>query len=256
MSKLPASTGWLWLKQGFRLFAKQPGMLMMMLFGSTLATLLLSALLPFVGVVVATVLIPAFTMAIMQACYLVDQGQRVVPNVLLTGFRKGALAPLCRVGAVYLGVSLILRVCTQLALSDKFWQQFKERSNPAVSFVADTSDVTALALIFLLQAMALLLLCYSAPLTHWMKMKPGKATFYSVFGVLGAFRPLLVMLFAWLGIFMAAGMVAALIFGQGSAARVVVTWLTLMFMLILQCGIYVSYRQIFGDPDAVEVAPK
>jgi energy-converting hydrogenase Eha subunit F len=39
-----------------------------------------------------------------------------------------------------------------------------------------------------------------------------------------------------------------MILGPVHIARVVIMWLIFLFMLLLQCAIYVGYRQIFGTP--------
>ncbi len=252
MSKLPASTGWLWLKSGFRMFGKQPGILMMLMFTSMLLVLLLSNILPLVGSIIATILLPAFGMAILQACHLIEQGQRVHPRVLLIGFQQGALAPLCRLGAVYAAISLVLAVLLQLTVADSL-AQIKVPIDATKASQIDPGVLMAVMGIGLLQSVAFVLLCFAPPLTYWKKMKLGKALFYSIFGVLGALKPMLTMLLAWIGIFMLAGSLTRVIFGATSAGQVLTMWLIMLFTLILQCAIYASYRQIFGDPDAVDL---
>ena len=248
MGKLPASTGWLWLKQGFGLFRKQPGILTMVLFANLMINLLVSAV-PLVGPLLAMILIPSLSMAIMQACFMIEQGQRVAPNVLLTGFRQPAVRELCKLGLVYLAVSLVLTVLARFTIDPAFWQQMASTpGTPPKPGEVDSSNTLALMAIFLLMSAALMSLCFAAPLTYWQKMGPGKATFYSFFAVLGAIRPLIVMLLAWFGMFTLVGMLAGLVLGNANAGRVVLIWIVLLFALQLQCAIYASYRQIFGVP--------
>ncbi len=66
MNKLPATTGWPWLKQGSALFRKQPAALTTLLFANILFSILISAV-PLLGAMVAVVLIPSFSMAFMKA---------------------------------------------------------------------------------------------------------------------------------------------------------------------------------------------
>jgi hypothetical protein len=249
MNKLPASTGWTWLKNGALLFRQQPAALTTLLFANILVSILISAV-PVLGAMVAVVLIPSFSMAFMMACSMIENGQRVTPAVALTGFRKPVLRELCKVGIVYLGVSLILTLITRFAVQPDFWEQVQAQSTDGTPAVLAGQDVLAMFLIFALDAVALISLCFAAPLTYWQKMPPFKAVFYSFFAVKRSAGIFIVMLLAWFGIFFTVCMVIAVILGGSSIARVVIMWVIFLFILLLQCALYVGYREIFGKPPA------
>ena len=86
MEKLPANTGWIWVKEGFALFRKQPAELST-LFISYMFLMLGVGIIPVIGQILPLVLVPVFSMAFMQACVQIEQGKRIYPNLLLTGFR-------------------------------------------------------------------------------------------------------------------------------------------------------------------------
>lgn len=247
MNDLPARTGWEWLKQGMGLFRKQPAALTTLLFANILFSIGLSAV-PILGSVLAVVLIPSFTMAFMQACLMIENGDRVTPAVLLTGFRQPALAALCKLGLVYLAVSLLMMVITRLAIPPEVIMQMMPRPDAKTPPNVQTSHMLALFGVFLLDVAVLVTLCFAAPLTYWKHMGPGKATFYSFFAVIRTARPFLVLLAAWFGIFFGVCIVAALVFGDAALGRVVLMWLIFLFMLLLQCAMYAGYRTIFGKP--------
>ena len=247
MNDLPARTGWEWLKQGIGLFRKQPAALTTLLFANILFSIGLSAV-PILGSVLAVVLIPSFTMAFMQACLMIENGDRVTPAVLLTGFRRPALAALCKLGLVYLAVSLLMMVITRLAIPPEVIMQMMPRPDAKTPPTIQTSHMLALFGVFLLDVAVLVTLCFAAPLTYWKHMGPGKATFYSFFAVIRTARPFLVLLAAWFGIFFGVCIVAALVFGDAALGRVVLMWLIFLFMLLLQCAMYAGYRTIFGKP--------
>ena len=247
MNDLPARTGWEWLKQGMGLFRKQPAALTTLLFANILFSIGLSAV-PFLGSVIAVVLIPSFSMAFMQACLMIENGDRVTPAVLLTGFRQPALAALCKLGLVYLGVSLLMMVITRLAIPPEVLMQMMPRPDAKTPPDIQTSHMLALFGVFLLDVAVLVTLCFAAPLTYWKHMGPGKATFYSFFAVIRTARPFLVLLAAWFGIFFGICILAALVFGDAALGRVVLMWLIFLFMLLLQCAMYAGYRTIFGKP--------
>jgi hypothetical protein len=253
MNDLPARTGWEWLKQGIGLFRKQPAALTTLLFANILFSIGLSAV-PILGSVLAVVLIPSFTMAFMQACLMIENGDRVTPAVLLTGFRKPALVALCKLGLVYLAVSLLMMVITRLAIPPEVIMQMMPRPDAKTPPTIQTSHMLALFGVFLLDVAVLVTLCFAAPLTYWKHMGPGKATFYSFFAVIRTARPFLVLLAAWFAIFFGVCIVAALVFGDAALGRVVLMWLIFLFMLLLQCAMYAGYRTIFGKP--MEKAPQ
>lgn len=247
MSNLPASTGWAWLKQGAALFRKQPGGLTTLMFANILISIAFSAV-PVVGPILAVVLIPSLSMAFMQACLMIDNGQRVTPGVLLTGFRKPAVVALCKLGLVYLAVSLLLALLARFAIDPSFWEQITVQQPDPKKLAVDVSDVLAMFLIFVLDLAALISLAFAAPLTYWEKMGPGKATFYSFFAVVKSARVFSVLLLAWFALFFSVCMVVALVVGPVHIAQVIIMWLIFLFVLLLQCAIYVGYRQIFGKP--------
>ena len=248
MNNLPARTGWDWLKQGGALFRKQPLALTTLLFANILFSIGMSAL-PILGPVLAVILIPSFSMAFMQACLMIENGERVTPAVLLTGFRQPALAALCKAGLIYLAVSIVLMFIMRVAVPTEFMEQMAAASadNATPPNVAP-GQLFAFVGVFLLYAAVLVALCFVAPLTYWKNMGPGKATFYSFFAVLRAAGPFFVMLAAWFALFFGLCMLVALLFGNANAGRVVIMWLIFLFVLLLQCAMYAGYTTIFGKP--------
>ena len=243
MNDLPARTGWEWLKQGTGLFRKQPAALTTLLFANILFSIGLSAL-PYVGPVLAVVLIPSFSMAFMQACLMIENGDRVTPAVLLTGFRRPALAALCKLGLIYVGLSLLLT----LIAPHEVLLQMAPRPDARPPTDLQASQMLALLGVFVLDVAMLVTLCFAAPLTYWKQMGPGKATFYSFFAVVRTARPFLVLLAAWFGILVGVCMVIIILFGDAALGRVVIMWLMFLFVLLLQCAMYAGYRTIFGKP--------
>lgn len=255
MNNLPASTGWDWLKQGTGLFRKQPAALTTLLFANILISIALSAV-PLIGPVVAVVLVPSFSMAFMQACLMIENGARVTPAVLLTGFRQPALASLCKVGLIYFAVAIVLMIITQLlGIQELMEKMSKAAADPKNPPQVSPADMLPLFGLFLLDVAVMVTLCFTAPLTYWKHMGPGKAAFYSFFAVVRTARVFVVMLVSWFAIFLGVMMVIALIFGNASIGRVVMIWLMFLFVLLLQCAMYAGYRTIFGKPTEKDMQP-
>jgi len=247
MNTIPASTGWTWLKEGTGLFRKQPAALTTLLFANILISLLVSAI-PFVGPMLTVVLIPSFSMAFMQACLMIENGERVAPTVAMTGFRQPALVQLCKAGLIYLAVSLLLTVLARFAVDPEFVQQFAQPIDPKNVPQVHAGDVLTMFALSILNVSVLIALSFAAPLTYWQQMAPGKAVFYSFFAVLKSARVFIVLLASWFAILFAVLLVLMLVLGGGNVARVAIMWLLFLFMLLLQCALYAGYRHIFGKP--------
>jgi hypothetical protein len=250
MNNLPARTGWDWLKQGTVLFRKQPAALTTILFASILCSIGLSVL-PLVGTVLSPLLIPSFSMAFMQACLMIENGDRVTPGVLLTGFRRPVLGALCKVGSIYLVVGLVEMLVVVLALGPEFFEKIARRqADPNAAAQSLSSEMVVFMLIALLNMVMLITLYFAAPLTYWKQMGTGKAVFYSFFAVVRSARVFLVLVLAWFGAFFLLASIATILFGQGTVGRVLLAWLVFLFMLLLQCAMYAGYRTIFGKPSS------
>jgi hypothetical protein len=255
MSNLPARTGWEWLKQGTALFRKQPAALTTILFAAILGSIGLS-ILPIVGTVLSPLLIPSFSMAFMQACLMIENGDRVTPKVLLTGFRRPALGALCKVGAIYLVTGLLEMVLMVMVVGPGFFERLAERQGaPDAAAATLSAEFGILLLIALVNVVMMITLYYAAPLTYWKHMKTGKAVFYSFFAVVRSARVFLVLFLAWFGAFFVLAAIMSLIFGGGTLGRILLTWLIFLFMLLLQCSMYAGYRTIFGKPAGPEPQP-
>lgn len=255
MNGLPARTGLEWLKQGWALFRQQPGALTMIVFANLLLTMLLSNF-PLLGMILAFVFIPCFSMAIQQACLLIDDGQRVPPTVLLTGFRKGAFGPLCKLGAIYFAAFILLMLAVTPWINVDSVQEAAKMAQAGKPPVLDKgTQLTILAFIMLFGA-TMLALCFAPALTCWKRMPTFKAIFYSVFAVIGSFKAMLLMVCTWILIHWAVLATVGLLLGRSQFVVVVIMWLNLISALIFQCAIFAAYKQIMGSPEVAPPAPK
>ena len=166
MSKLPARTGWLWLTAGFALFRKQPGMLILLLFANLGLSLVISSV-PVVGPMLAMILIPSFTMALLQACRDIDEGRRTTLPVLAIGFQGPAVLRLCKLGLVYLVVALVLTWMARTMVTENFWVQISKPVDPASPPELNSGDVMSL--------MANVRVVRHLHARRWMLTVPGRA---------------------------------------------------------------------------------
>jgi hypothetical protein len=248
MSGLPAKTGLVWLRQGFALFRKQPGILAMLWLSNFLFAILLSPL-PLVGAILPLVFIPSFTIAIQQACCLIDDGQRVTPIVLFTGFRKDAFTRLCTLGLVYFAVLVLLAIVVSPWIDLESVRQAAKMIEANKPPVIDEGTKMAVLSFVMLGAVAMLALSFAPGVTYWKRMPLFKALFYSVVAVFGAARAFVVMLLSLFCMYWVAAIIAGLVFGRSALVFIVIAWLNLICLLVFQCAIYVAYKQILGTPE-------
>jgi hypothetical protein len=248
MEKLPAGSGWLWVKQGFGLFRKQPGALST-LFICYMFAMLIIGILPFIGQVLPVIMVPVFAMAFMQACRHIDSGKLVFPNLLLTGLRKPVMQPLFRLGLLYLLVAIVAIGASSLVDGGIFWQLITGQIDGQSELIANSNMGGAMLLAIAIYIPAAMAFCFAAPLIGWQKMTVGKAIFFSFFAVWRSARAFMVFAAAWFSLSVIGSQVVMLLFGRSETAMMVMLPLSAMLTLVMHCSFYASYRQIFGAPE-------
>jgi hypothetical protein len=251
MEKLPASVGWMWVKEGFALFRKQPGE-MSTLFLSYLFLMLAIGIVPLLGQILPLVLVPVFAMAFMQACANIEQGKKVYPNLLLTGFRSPAVMKLLQLGVLYLVAAVIALAASTLIDGGVLWQVLSGQEAMDEKAVRDSNMSLAMmfaAVVYLPAAMAF---WYAAPLIAWQNMGVGKAVFYSFFTVKRLGKAFLLYGLAWLliGVLLPSivSSIIGLLFGTRTVVMLLLLPLSLVMTVIMYCSFYPTYTHVFGRP--------
>ncbi|KRB88564.1 BPSS1780 family membrane protein [Noviherbaspirillum sp. Root189] len=257
MEKLPANAGWLWVKQGFALFRKQPAE-MATLFLAYMFLMLIIGIVPLLGQILPMVLVPVFSMAFMQACTHIEQGKKVYPNLLLTGFRKPAFASLLKLGVLYLIAAVVAVAASALIDGGVFWQVMS--SDKALDRETIRNSNMSLGMMFsaAIYIPAAMAFWYAAPLIFWQKMSVGKAVFYSFFAVKRAGSAFLVYGLSWMliGVLLPAlvSSLIAMLFAKSFVVMLVLLPLSLMLTVVMYCSFYPTYTAIFGRPDSTAPA--
>jgi hypothetical protein len=257
MEKLPANAGWLWVKQGFALFRKQPAE-MATLFLAYMFLMLIIGIVPLLGQILPMVLVPVFSMAFMQACANIEQGKKVYPNLLLTGFRKPAFASLLKLGVLYLVAAVAAVAASALIDGGVFWQVMS--SDKALDRETIRNSNMSLGMMFsaAVYIPAAMAFWYAAPLIFWQKMGVGKAVFYSFFAVKRAGSAFLVYGLSWMliGVLLPAliSSLIAMLFAKSFVVMLILLPLSLMLTVVMYCSFYPTYTAIFGRPDSTTPA--
>jgi len=250
MNKLPASAGWRWVKEGFALFRKQPAGLST-LFISYMFLMLTLNIIPVIGAVLPLILVPVFAMAFMQACVHVEQGKRVYPNLLLTGFRSPAFRSLLLLGVLYLLAAVLAVAASSVVDGGVFWNVMNGKmalDSPEVRESAMPLGMLFSAAIYTPAAMAF---WYAAPLIVWKDMRLAKAVFYSFFAVKNAGKAFLLYGLAWfvLGVLLPtiASTILALLASKTLALFMLMP-LSIVLTVVMYCSFYPTYTEFFGRP--------
>ncbi|HZW22989.1 BPSS1780 family membrane protein [Noviherbaspirillum sp.] len=253
MEKMPAIAGWIWVKEGFALFRKQPAEIST-LFLAYMFLIMAIGFLPLLGQVLPLVLIPVFSMTFMQACLQIEQGKKVYPNLLLAGFRSPAFKRLLKLGVLYLLAAVIAVAASAIVDGGVFWEIMSGQKRLDTETIRGSDLSLAMMVSAAVYTPALMAFWYAAPLIAWQDMSIGKAIFYSFFAVKRSGMAFLVYGLSWvlIGIILPAVLssLVALIVGQAFAVMVVLLTVSLVLTVVMYCSFYPTYTHIFGRPES------
>lgn len=252
MNRLPFSAGREWIRQGFDLFRRQPGTLATM-FLAYLLFMMVAGLVPYVGTVLETLMLPVLSAAFMLACLKIERGERAPPSLIIDGLRPPYRKPLLLLGVVYLAVGLVAVGVTMLLDGGVFWEAARGQIDTRVQ----ENQVKVMRSMMIAGAVSLpftLALCFAVPLILWQRMAVGKAVFYSFFAVLRERAAFAGFVLRWILMLVAISVVVALLGVVVSRyAALLIMPVTVMLWIVLNCSFYAAYRQVFGSPAAPPV---
>ena len=253
MNRLPAITGWLWVKEGFALFRMQP-LTLSMLFVSYMFLMILIGLIPLLGQLLPLLLLPVFSLAFLRASAQVRAAQAVRPNLLFEGFRSPHLKRLVLLGSLQLLVATAALGASSLIDGGLLWKILSGQIALDPKVVAGSNLGLAMLFSAALYVPASMAFWYAAPLIAWHQMGVGKAVFYSFFAVLRETRAYLVYGVAWAGIavFLPAflSLLLAVLFKNPGLIVVVMMPVSLLLTVVLYASFYVTYTDVFGTEPA------
>jgi len=196
------------------------------------------------------VLMPMFSVALLQGCAEIDRGGRAMPQFLLAGFQSPMRKHLLGAG----GVNLLLMVLAMLAVYAISGDALKALGEAQAQGVIKPSDVEGLfggmltgSLIYMLGWM---LTSLAAPLIFWQKMALNKALFFSVVAVLRAIKPFVSAVAILHLLYLVGVQVVVLVLGVSQLGVAGIFTLFLLSLAMVHCMLYAAYAQLFGPPQA------
>jgi hypothetical protein len=245
---VPPARGVRWLAEGWRMFRAAPLGWLALVFGYWLAMTVLS-LVPVLGLVAASLLVPAFSVGFMAAARAAALGQAIELPMLFAGFRERLPGQLV-LGAAYF-VGLVLAIGGS-ALSDGGTLARWMMTGQAPGEAPDAAPLyLAMGTAALLYAPVMMLLWFSPLLVAWHAMAPAKALFYSFFACWLNWRAFLAygLAVGFIAFLLPAGVLLLLALASGGALQVSPVALMLPMLLLLLptllASFYASYRDVF-----------
>ena len=173
--------GWAWQREGLQLWRRNPALITFATFGYLLSIVVLS-IVPLLGQLVASLLMPALSVGVLNACRAVDSGRKTGPDVLFSGF-KSNLQGLVVVGGLYLAATLVVLMLVML-VDDGSLAAVMRGEDMDTQAAADSSLGFTLAVGLALSTPVMMAYWFAPALAGWWKLPAAKAMFFSFYACL------------------------------------------------------------------------
>ncbi len=247
--RLPARRGWGWIVEGLRLFRANPPLLTFLVFGYWL-TLVLLNLVPFAGIVLAPLCVPALSVSVMNGCRAIERGQAADAGLLFSGFGANRNA-LFVLGAAYLLGSLAVFAASALIDDGALLKILLSGQPPPDDLLANDQVLHSMQFMLLLTVPLLMAFWFAPLLTAWEGVAPAKSLFFSFVACARNWRAFFVYA---LGAFFLSVVLPGIVLGLAGAsspavlrtlALIISLPLVFVFVPTLFASFYVGYRDIF-----------
>ncbi|MGB3072189.1 MAG: BPSS1780 family membrane protein [Ottowia sp.] len=247
---VPARTGIQWVRDGVRIFFKQP-LALIGLFFMFIVSISVVAIIPFIGGVAALVLVPAATVGLMAATREAEAGRFPMPLILAVALRQGPqrVRAMLWLGALYaIGVLIVMGI-SALIDGGQFAQLYVNGGGITREMVTDPSFRTAMWVSTLLYLPLSLAFWHAPALVHWHGVPPLKSLFFSIVAVLRNTKAFLLYGMMWMAISFGAGLVLLLLSvftGSASIASFGLMPIAIMIAAMFFSSLWFTFRDSFS----------
>lgn len=246
---VPARTGLVWVKLGFKTYLQQP-LAMSGLFFMFMAMLSVASLLPFIGSALALALLPAATLGLMAATQEATKGKFPMPSILISAFRAGRqrLKAMATLGAMYAIGFLAIMAVSSLIDGGQFAKLYLVGGKITEELVLQSGFQAAMWVTLALYLPLSLMFWHAPALVHWHGVTPVKSVFFSFMACYKNFGAFTVYGLVWLGAFMLAMLVVGIVsavLGNSAFAGVAMFPIALVFFAMFFTSIYFTFRDSF-----------
>ena len=252
VSILPARRGLHWLADGFVIFRNRAALLGFLVLSYWLSMAVISAI-PLIGQIIGLLLIPVFSVSLMNACRLLDRKEPLPPQVLFSGFHRN-LQTLLILGVIYVVALLSILGITALFDGGLLFRIFVLDETPTGETADETLRIISSARMACILLIPVVLAFWFAPvLAAWRDMSAGKSLFFSLVACMRNWRPFLMYTLAAgvIGAFLPRLINGLLQRGGEGGNLLAPILISVMFILVLMptlyASFYISYRDIFSD---------
>jgi len=252
---LPAVAGWRWIGTGFLIFRRNPPMLAILVV-TYWFTLIFLNILPVLGALAASMVVPGLSVGLMQAARNLERGQPVSIQTLFAGLKENTRT-LVALGALYLFCTLgILGVSALVDGGDLL--RYMLANTRAERAAVEDADFLLPGLVVMLLLVPLLMAYWFAPvLAAWHRLSLAKSLFFSFVACWLNWRPFLTYC---AGLLVFAGVIPGLLLGvllilfpgaEGFITTLVTVPMALFVAPVIFASFYAAYRDIFGISEIV-----
>ncbi|MEN9538523.1 MAG: hypothetical protein RLZZ126_758 [Pseudomonadota bacterium] len=251
---VPARIGFQWALAGVRTFFRQP-LALAGLFFMFMGSLTVLSLVPFIGGLLALMLLPAATLGLMAATRDATQGKFPMPSRLLTAFRESPDRgrSMWVLGALYALIFLGILALSALADGGKFAKAYFAGGMGAEQ-LGQADFRLAIWTTLLLYVPVSMLFWHAPALLHWHGLPPAKSLFFSFIACVRNWRAMLLYGLAWfamlIGISSIMGILMASLLGPG-VVQSAMPPLAMLVAAMFFTSIYFSYIGTFeSNPES------
>lgn len=242
--------GWQWLLEGVTLWKRNPAFLTFATFGYLLILLFISAI-PLIGQAIASLIMPIFSVGVLNVCRCIDEGHKGAPKLLFSGFKSNVPA-LVGVGGFYLVASILVILITSL-LDGGTLMSILRSAATGEEIEQPVNLGFSLITVLLLSTPVIMAYWFAPILAGWWKLPAAKAMFFSFYAFLRNWRPFVVYSIALL---IMVGVLPTVLIGLAGAimpmlASVLVLMLPLFLVPVIFASFYINARDVFG-PNTVD----
>lgn len=252
---LPTNAGWRWIGAGFAIFRRNPPALAMLVISYWFTVLLLN-ILPIIGAVAASLIIPGLSVGLMQAARNVEHGEPIGIQTLYGGLKENTRT-LVALGALYLGCTIAILGLSALVDGGELLSFMLSGKQAKPEAVEEGNFALPALVVALLMTPVMMAYWFAPVLAAWHKLTLGRALFFSFVACWLNWRPFLAF---GAGLLLVGGVFPGLLLGLllvifPAAQAFITAAVTVPMVLIVAPAIfasfYVSYRDIFGISEIV-----
>ncbi|MDR3300045.1 MAG: hypothetical protein LBU43_08645 [Candidatus Accumulibacter sp.] len=222
--------------------------LIFLVLGYWLTMAVVSAI-PVLGQLAGFILIPSFSVSLMNACRQIDKKEELPPRVLFSGFNRNPRT-LFTLGLIYVLSALAILGISALFDSGLLFRMLVMDETPTREMLEQTPMFVSAQLTAVLLIPVILAFWFAPVLAAWHDMSAGKSLFFSLVACLRNWRPFLLYALAVVVIAVFVPRLLDVLLrtvdksGQLLPIAITVT-VSLILLPTLYASFYISYRDIF-----------